>query len=208
MAKNPSRWGFEEIRSQECKERSTSRTSRTIGTSSTRSPDTRCSDLWPYRGLQPIDGPTPMGHEYGGIVEEVGNAVKSIKPHAIRGRVVCDFRQHLSKLPVRLPVLLHSPGIHAAGAGAVPACGASGQDARADAGGRSFQGPRAEPARSLGRIRSGLVRRRCRQGKTRWRRRCCRRRSRRPSWRALGQTDGSGAHYRDEPTRCAAEARP
>ena len=30
------------------------------------------SDLWPYRGLQPIDGPTPMGHEYCGIVEEVG----------------------------------------------------------------------------------------------------------------------------------------
>jgi threonine dehydrogenase-like Zn-dependent dehydrogenase len=38
------------------------------------------SDLWPYRGLQPIDGPTPMGHEYCGIVEEVGSAVKSIKP--------------------------------------------------------------------------------------------------------------------------------
>jgi threonine dehydrogenase-like Zn-dependent dehydrogenase len=38
------------------------------------------SDLWPYRGLQPINGPTPMGHEYCGIVEEVGSAVKSIKP--------------------------------------------------------------------------------------------------------------------------------
>jgi threonine dehydrogenase-like Zn-dependent dehydrogenase len=38
------------------------------------------SDLWPYRGLQPIDGPTPMGHEYCGIVEEVGSAVKSVKP--------------------------------------------------------------------------------------------------------------------------------
>src|SRR3954468_17859659 len=38
------------------------------------------SDLWPYRGLQPIDGPTPMGHEYCGIVEEVGGAVRSVKP--------------------------------------------------------------------------------------------------------------------------------
>ena len=38
------------------------------------------SDLWPYRGLQPLDGPTPMGHEYCGLVEEVGSAVKSIKP--------------------------------------------------------------------------------------------------------------------------------
>jgi NADPH:quinone reductase-like Zn-dependent oxidoreductase len=38
------------------------------------------SDLWPYRGLNPIEGPTPMGHEYCGIVEEVGSAVKTIKP--------------------------------------------------------------------------------------------------------------------------------
>jgi threonine dehydrogenase-like Zn-dependent dehydrogenase len=30
--------------------------------------------------LQPIDGPTPMGHEYCGFVEEVGSAVKSIRP--------------------------------------------------------------------------------------------------------------------------------
>src|SRR5512144_1849050 len=38
------------------------------------------SDLWPYRGVAPIDGPTPMGHEYCGIVEEVGRAVRSVKP--------------------------------------------------------------------------------------------------------------------------------
>lgn len=38
------------------------------------------SDLWPYRGANPIKGPTPMGHEYCGIVEEVGNAVRSLKP--------------------------------------------------------------------------------------------------------------------------------
>lgn len=38
------------------------------------------SDLWPYRGLQPLDGPTPMGHEYCGVVEDVGRAVKLIKP--------------------------------------------------------------------------------------------------------------------------------
>src|SRR4051794_21796965 len=38
------------------------------------------SDLWPYRGLQPIDGPTPMGHEYCGVVEEVGGSVRSVKP--------------------------------------------------------------------------------------------------------------------------------
>src|SRR5437773_10581124 len=38
------------------------------------------SDLWPYRGISPVAEPTPMGHEYCGIVEEVGNAVKSIRP--------------------------------------------------------------------------------------------------------------------------------
>jgi threonine dehydrogenase-like Zn-dependent dehydrogenase len=32
-----------------------------------------------YRGLQPIAQPTPMGHEYCGIVEEVGREVRNIK---------------------------------------------------------------------------------------------------------------------------------
>ena len=31
------------------------------------------SDLWPYRGVEALDGPRPMGHEYAGIVEEVGD---------------------------------------------------------------------------------------------------------------------------------------
>jgi threonine dehydrogenase-like Zn-dependent dehydrogenase len=38
------------------------------------------SDLWPYRGIQPTTGPQPMGHEYCGVVEEIGSAVKSVKP--------------------------------------------------------------------------------------------------------------------------------
>src|ERR1043166_5810157 len=38
------------------------------------------SDLWPYRGIQPIAQPTPMGHEYCGIVEEVGSAVTNVRP--------------------------------------------------------------------------------------------------------------------------------
>src|SRR5215210_8339327 len=36
------------------------------------------SDLWPYRGIAALDGPRPMGHEYAGIVEEVGSAVSSV----------------------------------------------------------------------------------------------------------------------------------
>jgi len=38
------------------------------------------SDLWPYRGIEKLDGPRPMGHEYAGIVEEVGSEVSTIKP--------------------------------------------------------------------------------------------------------------------------------
>jgi threonine dehydrogenase-like Zn-dependent dehydrogenase len=38
------------------------------------------SDLWPYRGIEAVDGPSPMGHEYAGIVEEVGSEVTSVRP--------------------------------------------------------------------------------------------------------------------------------
>src|SRR3954447_5394208 len=38
------------------------------------------SDLWPYRGIQKVEQPMPMGHEYCGIDEEVGSAVKTVKP--------------------------------------------------------------------------------------------------------------------------------
>jgi threonine dehydrogenase-like Zn-dependent dehydrogenase len=38
------------------------------------------SDLWPYRGVQPIAEPMPMGHEYCGVVEAVGSDVRRIKP--------------------------------------------------------------------------------------------------------------------------------
>jgi threonine dehydrogenase-like Zn-dependent dehydrogenase len=38
------------------------------------------SDLWPYRGIEPVQASIPMGHEYVGIVEEVGSAVRTIKP--------------------------------------------------------------------------------------------------------------------------------
>ena len=38
------------------------------------------SDLWPYRGIQPIDAPMPMGHEYCGVIEEVGSDVVALRP--------------------------------------------------------------------------------------------------------------------------------
>lgn len=38
------------------------------------------SDLWPYRGLNAVSQPMPMGHEYCGVVVAVGEAVKTVKP--------------------------------------------------------------------------------------------------------------------------------
>ncbi len=38
------------------------------------------SDLWPYRGFDEVNGPSPMGHEYVGVVEEVGAEVDTIRP--------------------------------------------------------------------------------------------------------------------------------
>lgn len=38
------------------------------------------SDLWPYRGLNEVKSPMAMGHEYCGVVTEVGTAVQTIRP--------------------------------------------------------------------------------------------------------------------------------
>ncbi|WP_030464633.1 zinc-dependent alcohol dehydrogenase family protein [Kitasatospora sp. NRRL B-11411] len=38
------------------------------------------SDLWPYRGAEPVEAPHPMGHEYVGFVEEVGSEVTGLRP--------------------------------------------------------------------------------------------------------------------------------
>lgn len=38
------------------------------------------SDLWPYRGLNEFSEPWAIGHEYCGIVEEVGDSVTTVRP--------------------------------------------------------------------------------------------------------------------------------
>jgi len=38
------------------------------------------SDLWPYRGHNPVDQPLHMGHEYCGVVVEVGREVRTVRP--------------------------------------------------------------------------------------------------------------------------------
>ena len=70
------------------------------------------SDLWPFRGLNAVAAPMAMGHEYCGIVEEVGSAVKTVQAGPVRRRLVLPVRQHLPALPIWLPVILRAARIH------------------------------------------------------------------------------------------------
>jgi threonine dehydrogenase-like Zn-dependent dehydrogenase len=38
------------------------------------------SDLWRYRGVSDVPRPTPIGHEYVGVVEAVGDDVRTVVP--------------------------------------------------------------------------------------------------------------------------------
>ena len=70
------------------------------------------SDLWPYRGHQPIDaadadGARVLRHRRGGRQRgPVGQA------RPVRHRLVLRVRQHLSQLPGRLPVVVRAPRVH------------------------------------------------------------------------------------------------
>ena len=165
------------------------------------------SDLWPYRGMQPIKEPTPMGHEYCGIVEEVGSAVTSVKP----GQFVigsffasdntCPHCQH------GLPVVVRASRVHRRRAGAVPARAARRRHARR----RRADVPSDDLIPSLlarlGRPRHRLVRGRRREREAGRDGRGRRRRRGRPARRALRQADGRRADHRHEPPRAAPEAR-
>ncbi|GAA2136306.1 zinc-dependent alcohol dehydrogenase family protein [Glycomyces algeriensis] len=37
------------------------------------------SDLWAYRGVEPVEEPHPIGHEYVGVVEQVGADVRNVE---------------------------------------------------------------------------------------------------------------------------------
>lgn len=93
------------------------------------------SDLWSYRGISPVNQPTPMGHEYCGFVEEVGSAVRSVKlgqfvigsffasdntcPHCNRGyQSSCQHREFvggaqapLLRVPLADGTLVATPGL-------------------------------------------------------------------------------------------------
>lgn len=67
------------------------------------------SDLWSYRGINPVTEPQPIGHEYVGIVEEVGSDVSNVRPGQF---VIGSFIASDNTCPVcraGLPHLLPAP---------------------------------------------------------------------------------------------------
>ena len=46
------------------------------------------SDLWPYRGVETFRTARPVGHEYAGVVEEIGGEVATHRARPVRGRLV------------------------------------------------------------------------------------------------------------------------
>ena len=55
----------------------------------------RGSDLWPYSGIDEVTKPRAVGHEYAGIVEEIGADVTGLRP----GQLVVGV-PHGFELPV------------------------------------------------------------------------------------------------------------
>lgn len=89
------------------------------------------SDLWSYRGIEPVEQPTPMGHEYAGIIEEVGSEVRNVRPGQF---VIGSFMASDNTCPICLPGWLPEPvrarrvRRHRRRAGGVPACPARRRD--------------------------------------------------------------------------------
>ena len=58
------------------------------------------SDLWYYRGDSPFE-PGPIGHEFVGVVEDVGSDVREDQEGRLRDRPVRLQRRHVPPLPPR-----------------------------------------------------------------------------------------------------------
>ena len=118
------------------------------------------SDLWPYRGISAVPQPTPMGHEYCGIIEKVGSGVKSVKPGQF---VIGSFFASDNTCPnchVGYPVILPEPRVRQHRTGSSAARAACGRHACSNAG-CSFGRASPEPANTLRCDGYGMVRGRC-----------------------------------------------
>ena len=90
------------------------------------------SDLWPYRGIQAVSSPAPMGHEYCGV-RRGGRPRRHVdQARPVRDRVVLRLRQHVPALPPRLSDVVPALRTRCRRAGAAHARAARGRHARRD----------------------------------------------------------------------------
>src|SRR5207253_1117030 len=106
------------------------------------------SDLWSYRGISPVNQPTPMGHEYCGIIEEVGSAVRTVKPGQF---VIGSFFASDNTCPhcnFGYPSSLPAARIRRRSPGSAATCSSCGRHSRADSR-SSRKRDDSEPSRDL-----------------------------------------------------------
>src|SRR2546425_9799104 len=71
------------------------------------------SDLWPYRGIDEVTEARPIGHEYCGIVEQVGSAVTAVRPgQFVVGGVLTSHHTRAHCRPRVQSACPHSPRSH------------------------------------------------------------------------------------------------
>ena len=164
------------------------------------------SDLWPYRGTDHPDH-MPMGHEYVGVVTEIGADVKNVK---IGDFVVGSFFASDNTCEI-CQAGYQSRCVHATGTGRHPGRVRPHPARRRHP--RRHPGParrRPDPvaARRIRRARHRLVRRRRRRSRPRQDRR--RRRATAPSdcWESSPPRARRRTDHRDEPSRRPSGARP
>ena len=88
------------------------------------------SDLWPYRGIQPVSSPTAMGHEYCGVRRGGGPRRHVGQAWPVRDRIILRLGQHVPALPPRLSDVLPALRTCCWRAGAAHARAARGRHAR------------------------------------------------------------------------------
>ena len=167
------------------------------------------SDLWPYRGVEPADHQV-MGHEYIGVVEEVGDDVKTVKvgDFVVGSFVISDNTCEICQAGfqskcVHAEFVAQTIGTQAEKARIPHADGTLVVDSRAAR--RGPVSPRCWPPPTCWARAGSLLSRPSRSRQDRRRRR---RRRRRPDGRPRGQAARRGADHRDVPPPRAPEARP
>lgn len=164
------------------------------------------SDLWPYRGIETVHGPSPMGHEYVGVVQEVGGEVRRSSPASSSS---APSSPPTTPAPSAARATSPRASIGSRWAGWVPrrsTCGYRWPTAPWSPRPTSSRRPGPGPARGLRRARHRLVRRGGRRGGPGQDRRGRRRRCGGSARRAGGPAARRGTRHRGQPARAPPEA--